>query len=118
MSPGHGRMARAASLASSRCAKGAQQMLSEESDLSHFAHSHCDGLQLQALSVCLDPGFMRVCGGNYLNALPKAHWAAERAVLLWAQQAQLAAASSSGTEEVKHDSENTCNCIAVRSHQW
>lgn len=63
-----GRMARAASLASIRCAKGAQQMLSEESDLSHFVHLHGVGLQRwprpHAPTARPEPGFTLVCRGQ------------------------------------------------------
>lgn len=111
MSPGRGRTAQPAALASSRCAKGDQQMLSEESDLSHFALS--DGVE-HTPRPRLHAGLQREIVGMHFPGVT----GLLRAVLLWAQQAQLEPASGSGTEEIKYYLDNTSNCITSKSHQW
>lgn len=108
-SPGRGGRARAASLAASRCAKGDEQMLSEESDLSHSARSHSVSRQRWPPARA-EPLRTPLRRGKLSERTSQCSLGCRE---LWAQLAQLEAASGSGTEELKYYLENN-----LRSHHW
>lgn len=84
--------------------KGAQPMLSEESDLSHFSHSH--GIGPHRWSQAHAWAFMLVCREKLFECTSQSSlssWESGPAV---------------GTEEVKCYSENTYIYITVKPYQW